>query len=565
MSFKKNKSLLFSGAISSLLFLSGCAHLDEHKKMTDESKKVSSLKMIDEIASSFKSENKGVVDRYQKFHLILDDKDLFDIPNPDLKITAQIDSSLKDALDFVFSQMKGVNVAYRIEAPESLSKEIKMTVKDMPIKTLLKSLEDIGGIDLYFKNNVLYVSDYMIVKGVLAKYEGDSSKQYDQIKEYLKNRLVFEKPILKPGLELVREAPVNTTTSFKMPKTNLNPGEGNANEGSEAENSVSSKPAATEGHYKTKERELKGPASVRPSIIIDPSTGAISIKASPYKLRENASLIEDYLNSSISHASVELKIFKIDNSQARSMGISATKIIDNLYTLSFGSQANTIANATLSFDRNVTDKNGDILKMGLNLYEKTGLITSESSTVLTVFNNVPTKLSDIQNVGYWIPGEIKQNNVVVNGANTVSYSEGKPEFVKEDVGKKIIFTPRVDLNDKIINMSISFSDSRIYSTQTFSWNRNPETNDVVELQKPLKSENKIEALITLNKNHYSIFAGFKSKEGSLERTGVPGVGNIPLLSDVGNNTTKGKKSSLFFVMRAIFPKKRDDRFIVKIK
>ncbi|WP_127471944.1 hypothetical protein [Thiomicrorhabdus aquaedulcis] len=500
----------------------GCSHLAEHEKVSQDV--VQPVAMINEIGDAYNKFDKTKNEQYEVYEINIDGDDLSGFPSTEnLTIDANAETSAKDYLSFITKKSPEISIVYNLENPNALEKTFSLSANNLPLKKFLELLEKVADLDFYFKDNVLYVSDFVILESVISKLESGEKGHYKKIKEYLESILV------KNSIQ------ANTLPPAPSSATDLGMGLG-------MDNKTITKVDQT---YTPK----------KPTIIVDESTGTMHIKASPNSLRQSRKLIESYLNSSVGYATVELGIYRISNEKAREMGISVSKVIDNLYSLSSGTQATGIVNNTVSFERSVTENNGDVLKSGLQMYEKNGLISSESTTLLNIYNDVPTLMSDIQTTGYWIPGNLSENNTTLNGVSVVTYTEDKPEFVEEDVGKTLIFTPRISLDEQTINMSIDYTDSKIYATEVFTWKRNLSLGDVIEIKKPLKSENKLSSTITLNKENYSIFAGFKSKDGSIERQFIPGLGEIPVLNDIGANSVSAYKSDTIFIMKASFPEK----------
>ncbi|MBN2864936.1 MAG: hypothetical protein JXK16_02905 [Thiotrichales bacterium] len=555
-------------AIAAAIFmLSGCSHIAEHTKISETV--VNPTDVIDEIAASIKDKSAEKSNsEYFHYTMNLDESDIDDtVFTDELRYTVNINGSIDVAMEYLAKNLSHVNFVFDLDNPGYMDKAIRLNLKDVTMRELITTIESVSGLDLYFQNSrTIVVSDFMVVEGSLSKYEGAQNGSYGAIKEHLKSVLATK------GVEGLSPAPIErSSASVPVANPGTNPGTNPVEPPLPAGQNAPEDKLFTEIFQGQGYSPLPSlPASqtmkeVEPEVIIDEATGALRIKANPKRLRESKKMIEDYINASVSFANVEMSIYRINNNKARDVGISVNKIIDNLYTLAAGTEASAMASKSIEFNRSVTDKNGDVLSAGINLYEKHGLLNSESSTVLTVYNNVPTTMSDIQSTGYWIPGALKENTTAINGVSVTTFSEDKPEFIDDEVGNRLTFTPRINLGEKQINMQIAFSDSKIYQTEVFTWKRNLSLEDSVEIKKPLKTENKIDAILTLNRDKYSLFAGVKSKEGELSRQFIPGLGDVPILQDVGVNKSSGNRSDTLFVVKANFPDKRIEQSMVKKK
>lgn len=560
------KETLLLTTASTLFLIAGCTgHFNEMVKTENEAPEA--ISVLDEITKNMTDAKKNKANNsYFSYTLLPDRGDFDDLDklSSKKKYDINIESSVGDVINFWAGDIQNLNIVYDLENPSNLNKKIKINIESATAKTILEIIEKSSGLDFYTQSTkgskkvVLYVKDNMILKSNLTKVEINESKSYEKLKEYLNDVLVDKN-------EENNKSPSNFNSTPKSSPSEVSNKIFNDEEGVSLEDKSFQGKKQSSNPYLYLSDKDKYPSSIKPEIIIDEATGVLKIKADPRKIRESSYLIETYINSALSYATVEMKIYRINNERAREVGISANKIIENLSTISAGVQADGIINKTISFKRDVEQANGDVFQAGLNLYEKHGLLRSQSNTLLTVFNNVPTSMSDIQTIGYWIPGDLQEDTKAINGAITTTYSESRPEFIEEDIGREIIFTPRINIDKQVINMAIKFSDSKIYKTEKFTWKRNANIDDVVEIKKPLKSKNSMDAILTINEDKYSIFAGIQSKEGEISRKFIPGTGSLPILQDIGANKTSAQKTETLFILKAIFPKNKKNEYITKVR
>lgn len=521
------RKLLVAMATSTVL-LGGCAHIEEHGHI--EQKKVETLEVIDKVSASFKEAKNKNNSRFIEYKILSEQGDLEGVEQKDQPIDVEVSNApIGIALD-VLGEKLNMSIVYNIEDGTSLNKKVYINAKNSTVEKFISMIERIGNFDIYQSGGALVVSDVMSLQGTFSKLELED-KIYEKMKGYLLDTLVSKN--------------VSSVSSI-----------GNSEAASSVENQESD--AQESVHNDTIETQYA------PEVIIDELTGAFYIKARPEKIRQSARFIEDIINTSVSHANVELSIFRIDNARAKEVGVSVNRIIDNLYALSAGTAFGQ-SEKVLSFNREVTEDNGDVLSAGLSLYEKNGLLNTESKTMLTVFNGVATSLSDTQKIGYWTPGGLTENNTIVDGASVVTYTEEKPEFTEEEVGKSLLFTPRIDLSQRVINMKVDYSDSSVYKDSTFSWKRNTNQGDVVDIEKPLKTENKISTVLLLNEGKHTVLAGMKSRKGGVNRKILPGTGGVPLLRNVGESTSEAEETDTLIVVKPIFPEEKVEELITKVK
>lgn len=534
------KTVLIASIIATM---TGCVHTKEHKRVSEET--IQPLKMLDQISEAYKNAEKAKKSKtYLKYKVAEEQGDL---DSPLLQKVKPVTMDITTDLNSVIQKLAGrigSSVIFQIENEDTLKQEVNIIAKKMKIKDFIRVIERVGNIDIYFNNqNTMIISDRLTLSGEFIKLE-QTEGVYDNIKKNLEE--ILGENSLANSVEQVTEVPPAPVSQSADP-LGLN---------------VDAAPVT---NTTQQVRERASLNDIEPKILIDKATGAFWISASPNEIRRSKLMLESLINTSLSHANVNLSIYRINNERAKQVGISVNKVVDNLYQLAAGASADGIIEKSFNFAYSRTDSNSDILSAGLSLYEKNGIIKTESSNVMTVFNNVVTTMSDTQTVGNWIPGDLRQENTVLNGVSQVTFTEDKPEFIEDTVGKTLVFKPRIDIENKIINMEIDYSESSIYKTETFTWKRNTNIGDVVEITKPLKTENKVKATLVVNGAQYTVMAGMKSKTGSIQRRVVPGFGDLPIAQDIGSNASDSDLSDALFVVKAEFPEKPEVKTIKKVR
>jgi len=516
------KKPLLASLICSAILLGGCAHIGEQKKMAEIPKTLDAIERVAQDLKEAQADESNST--YMHYSVNAENNDFsLDFEEQEPIIGINISAPVSYAVDFLAEQL-GYSVVYDTINERSLDKHVRIKASSMRPIDLIHYLERTGNLDIYLNKTTLVVSDNITLNGSFSKLES------------VKNAGAFQ--TLQTHLETIFSESKQEPIVIKN-KKDPNPKE---------------EAVALTDDNETQEIVIATTTDNITKIVIDSSTGAFYLRAKPESIRQSKELIESLINTAVSHATVELNIYRVDNNRAKEAGISVSKIIDNLYTLSTGGTP--LTTTTLNYQRNETQSNGDILQAGLSLYEENGIINTESKTTLTVFNSVPTSMSDLQTVGNWIPGDLKQNNTTINGASVVTYTEDKPEFEAQEVGKKLVFTPRIDIDNKVINMEIQYINSSIYQTEQFTWNRmvgSGNQDSAVVVKRPLKTENKIEATVVLNDHRHTILAGMKSTTGDINLQFIPGLGNVPVMQDIGANKSAMNATDSLIVVQAVFP------------
>lgn len=306
-----------------------------------------------------------------------------------------------------------------------------------------------------------------------------------------------------------------------------------------------------------------------PRVVLDEMTGMLYISAEPNLIRDSKGGIEKFLNSSTTFATVQLNIYKIDDSHSRAIGFNASQVLSNLYQLSTGG-AQIIQNPMFNFNfAGKSTSNRDIsnpesgLKAGIQLLETNNIIRSVGSSVITVFNGEESVIESVKSEDYWVPGDLVEQTDIIDGVSTVKNVENKPTTESIEVGNVLKINPRIDRKTGVIHLNVAYSESRIHGYATISWSRTGGDGTAIELKKPLIATNKSESTMVLSDGQYSIFSGSSNKSATNQRSGLPGFENVPILSNIGNTQDQASDSDVLIVVKPIFPKTEKEVFITK--
>jgi len=282
-------------------------------------------------------------------------------------------------------------------------------------------------------------------------------------------------------------------------------------------------------------------------ISIDDNTGAFIISSTPKKIRSLKKFIENTMNQVSSYSLLKLYIYKISDSKLKEFGLNLNTLYNDISSINLGvnSLGATSSFSMLGVKKTSINNHLTSFTFGLNMLEEKNIIHSIANSSLTVFNGLKSTLNDTQQVGYWIPGDTVEEDKLVNDIMVTTSREEKPTFEEDNVGNTIDILPRIDINNKLIQMDISYKESKIYSENNTIWNKTADSS--VTLKKPLKSETSFNTRVILENNKYSIITGTKQKSVEMLNNGVPGA-NV-----FGNNRNSSTYSDVMIIAKATMP------------
>jgi len=549
----------------SIAILSGCSTLTSQQMMNENPKQAEAMiQELNQLAAMAPTQN--TERSFVEYRLIPERDDLNRI-NKRLKHKVEDTQITNGTLSYVlneFARELDVGLVYNLESSDVMNRKISLSTNKTRVRDYIKIIENTANIDIYFVGNNMVVSDTIAITGSFSKLEGvETGRVYKNLRGYLEIALTRPELIVsKTGQKSTRSKaskdPIKQITGIDE-NAGLNSLRAEVEE-------AKRKVVITQLDNLTDKSETEDVA-YKPKIVIDESTGAFYIRTEPNLLRSSKKLIEEVINSSLSYALIQLDVYKVNDSKAKRFGVSAEKVVDNLYRMSLGAVPDLSAAATEAGMQLVRQDgaSGDVFKLGVEAYQKNGVLRAESNTILTVFNGIESVQNDLKETGYWIPGDLKENTNTIDGVIVTTYTESKPSYEYSEVGKSLKITPRVDLSKKTVNMSVSYSDSDVYAYDEFTWTRNSETGDVVTLRNPLKTKNEINGVVFVKDGDYAVLSGTQSREGSLEREGVPGTG-LGVLRDLGGITSENSvKTNNLMVIKPVFPDRKEVSLVKKVK
>lgn len=286
-------------------------------------------------------------------------------------------------------------------------------------------------------------------------------------------------------------------------------------------------------------------------VLIDNMSGIIKIKSSPNQIRKNINAIEKILTEAVSYSLLKLSIYKINNSVLREKSLSVELFLEDIMSVrSTGSITESPILSALFKKNKITQVDNKDLGMavGFQLLQKEGILHSVSNTIVSLNNNRSLLLSNTKEQGSWIPGKIETEDTVINGVIKTVETEGQPTFEKVEVGLKLKFLSRIDLQNKQISLYLKYDDSDISSISTTTWNRSE--NNSISLNQNLLGKNGYENIIRLEDRKYRVLSGLK--ENSLNFGGSYN----PLITVLGNKNNSVERNDILMLAKPIMPTKR---------
>ena len=308
-------------------------------------------------------------------------------------------------------------------------------------------------------------------------------------------------------------------------------------------------------------------------IFIDELTGTFSISAKPNSIRRYGNVIEKIINESTSSAWLRMKIYKMNNEAIKEMGANATVVIDGLTAFAGSDVGST--DKTLSatwkklFSGNPELGTATSIDTAFSALEKAKILNSVASPSINIFNGITSDISNIREIGYWLPGEVTRDSSTNSNVSSVTLQEGRPEYLEDEAGRHITLTPKIDYLNRMVHLNINYSNSNVYTTDEVKWSRQfydparPVDTNVVTLTKPLKSLSKFNARVVLFNGSYSLISGDKSMDVDILGSGIPREFSTMDKALLGMTKNKRTFSDTLIVARVDFPVEERVQHIIK--
>ncbi|AJF08113.1 hypothetical protein [Geoalkalibacter subterraneus] len=191
----------------------------------------------------------------------------------------------------------------------------------------------------------------------------------------------------------------------------------------------------------------------------------------------------------------------------------------------------------------------------LTLLEQWGDSELVTAPAVMTPNGVPVSFDVVDEIGYWEPGDIDTS---LGDSFGKSITEGKPEFVSDEVGLKLRIRPKIiedaATGDFMVELDIALENSKVREYASIQWQRSSDT-DPVMLSKPLKSTKRVSSRAVLRPDELLLLARLDNKDNAGAKAGLPGtVGSDSILAKpFVSEASRINESQLFIVVDAILP------------
>ena len=254
-----------------------------------------------------------------------------------------------------------------------------------------------------------------------------------------------------------------------------------------------------------------------------PSQNAIVMRATPDELTMAQKIIND-LDKARPEVVVDVAIMEVNKDKLRNIGLSWPG------SISFALQPpqSTTSTTTTNTDGTTSSSSSALTLNNLaNLNANNFAITVSSATANLLMTDSDTKI--LQNpsiratdgqkatlkIGSKIP--IATGSYQTGAATAITSSLVNTQFQFQDVGVKIEMTPTVHF-DHDVTMKLSIEDSSVSGSSTISG-----------VTEPIIAQKTSEQTIRLREGEARILSGILNKQDIVSMSGIPGLGELPLL------------------------------------
>ncbi len=271
-----------------------------------------------------------------------------------------------------------------------------------------------------------------------------------------------------------------------------------------------------------------------------PSQNAIVMRATPDELTLAQKIISD-LDKARPEVVVDVAIMEVDRDKLRNIGLSWPG------SISFALQPPNTSSSTTSTTTTTTTTNNLTLDNLANLNANSFQLTVSAATANLLMTDSDSKI--LQNpriratdgqkatmkIGSRIP--IATGSYQTGAATAITSSLVNTQFQYIDVGVNIEMTPTVHF-DHDVTLKLKIEDSSESGTETISG-----------VTEPILANKSSEQTIRLREGEASILAGILNKQDLVSLSGIPGLGELPLLKYIfGSKSHEVIDDEIVFVL-----------------
>ncbi len=254
-----------------------------------------------------------------------------------------------------------------------------------------------------------------------------------------------------------------------------------------------------------------------------PSQNAIVMRATPDELTMAQKIIND-LDKARPEVVVDVAIMEVDKDKLRNIGLSWPGSIG----FALQPPQSTTTTTTTNTDGTTSNTTGQLTLNNLaNLNANNFAITVSAATANLLMTDSDTKI--LQNpriratdgqkatmkIGQKIP--IATGSYQTGAATAITSSLVNTQFQFQDVGVQVEMTPTVHF-DHDVTLKLKIEDSSVSGSSTISG-----------VTEPIIAQKTSEQTIRLREGEASILSGILNKQDIVSISGIPGLGELPLL------------------------------------
>lgn len=279
------------------------------------------------------------------------------------------------------------------------------------------------------------------------------------------------------------------------------------------------------------------------SVIINPETGIISVRASGRQHEKIQEFLDQVMSSARRQVLIEATVAEVTLSQNYQQGIDWSRMRANALATGITlSQTNPAAVGAGLFTLGVrhVSSSGGVFSSTLKLLEDFGNVRVLSSPKLSVLNNQTAILKVVDNLAYFT---IKADTTTNQTASTTTYTTN---LYSVPVGLVMNVTPQISAEDTVL-LNIRPSISRKYGTVI---DPHPELQRLgIKNEIPVIRTREMESILRVENGNIAVMGGLM--EDSLDNSdqAVPTISGIPILGNLfqNRNDTRRKTELVVFL------------------
>lgn len=282
------------------------------------------------------------------------------------------------------------------------------------------------------------------------------------------------------------------------------------------------------------------------SVIINPETGIISVRASSRQHEKIQEFLDQVMSSARRQVLIEATIAEVTLSQNYQQGIDWSRMRANALATGLSlTQTNpaAIGAGLFTIGARYVSSSGGVFSATLKLLEDFGNVRVLSSPKLSVLNNQTAILKVVDNLAYFT---IKADTTTNQTASTTTYTTN---LYSVPVGLVMNVTPQISSEDTVL-LNIRPSISRKYGTVI---DPHPELQRLgIKNEIPVIRTREMESILRVDNGNIAVMGGLMEDSVENSDQAVPAISGIPVLGNLfQNRNDTHRKTELVVFLRPI--------------